>query len=54
MRASRWKKFRRVLTRGEGKIKPLEILLAIILIVVFYKLAMVFAGYFTNTVPGAV
>jgi hypothetical protein len=38
----------------DGKIKPMEIILAIVLIAIFYKVSMTVVAYMTNTTPGAV
>jgi hypothetical protein len=48
LRAAPWKKLRKKLFRSEGKIKPVEIIIAIVLIPIFYKLALMALDFFSG------
>ena len=52
LRVSRWQRFRKWATRSEAKIKPVEVLLAIFLVIVCYKISMMFIEFFSDMAGG--
>ena len=48
LKSSSWRRLRKWLTRSDSKFRPVEVLIALAMIFIFYKFSMVLINFFSN------